>query len=65
LPVIASNLVIERRIIIALTHAAIYDYRLGPGDIIYIIALTHAQFMIFIADLVISILLSPDTRRNL
>jgi hypothetical protein len=26
----------------ALTHAAIYDYRLEPGDIDIIIALTHA-----------------------
>jgi hypothetical protein len=29
--------------IIALTHAAIYDYRLEPGDINIIIALRHAQ----------------------
>jgi hypothetical protein len=38
--IIASNLG-DIIIIIALTHAAIYDYRLEPGDIDIIIALTR------------------------
>jgi hypothetical protein len=44
-------------IIIALTHAAIFDYRLGHIDII--IALTHAAIYDYRLNLVISILLSP------
>jgi hypothetical protein len=37
--IIALNLVID--IIIRQTHAAIYDYRLEPGDIFINIALTR------------------------
>jgi hypothetical protein len=37
--IIALNLVIS--ILLSLTHAAIYDYRLEPGDIDIIIALTR------------------------
>jgi hypothetical protein len=38
--IIALNLVLS--IILSPRHAAIYDYRLEPGDIDIIIALTHA-----------------------
>jgi hypothetical protein len=48
---------------IALTHAAIYDYRLEPGAIDIIIALTRRNYD-YRPHLVISILLSPRTRRK-
>jgi hypothetical protein len=54
--IIASNRRWYDIIDITLTHAAIYDYRLEPGDIDIIIADT-CRFMIIALNLVISILL--------
>jgi hypothetical protein len=60
--IIALNLVMI--VIIALTHAAIYDYRLEPGDIIIIIALTHAAIYDYRLEPGIDIIIAL-TRRNL
>jgi hypothetical protein len=55
--IIASNLVIS--ILLSPWHAAIYDYRLEPGDIDIIIALTRRNLWLSPPNLVLSILLSP------